>query len=82
MESFRKAARKETCFSLYLQKGKLFIQLFWLSNFTIVAIKGLFEKWSTLARKKFYDIPFQKLVFWVSLYPEFLEKKKQRNKKS
>ena len=78
MESFRKAARKETCFSLYLQKGKLFIQLFWLSNFTIVAIKGLFEKWSILASKKFYDIPFQKLVFWVSLYPEFLEEKKTK----
>ena len=78
MESFHKAARKETCFSLYLQKGKLFIQLFWLSNFTIVAIKGLFEKWSTLAPKKFYDIPFQKLVFWVSLYPEFLEEKKTK----
>ena len=25
--------------------------------------------------KKFYAIPFQKLVFLVSLYPEFLEKK-------
>ena len=30
--------------------------------------------------QKFYAIPFQKLVFLISLYPEFLEKN-QRNKK-
>ena len=41
---------------------------------------GLFEKWSTLDSKHFYAIPFQKFVFLVSLYPEFLEKK-NRNKK-
>ena len=31
---------------------------------------GLFEKYP----KSFYAIPSQKLVFLVSLYPEFLEK--------
>ena len=36
---------------------------------------GLSEKWSTLDPKHFYAIPFQKLVFLISLYPEFLEKK-------
>ena len=40
---------------------------------------GLFEKWLTLDPKIFYAIPFQKLAFLISLYPEFLEKK-QRNK--
>ena len=40
----------------------------------------MFEKWSTLDPKNVYAIPFQKLVFLVSLSPEFLEKK-QRNKK-
>ena len=40
----------------------------------------MFEKWSTLDPKHVYAIPFQKLVFLVSLSPEFLEKK-QRNKK-
>ena len=43
---------------------------------------GLFEKWSTLDPKKFYAIPFQKLLFLVSLYPEFLEKKNKEIKKS
>ena len=43
--------------------------------------KSLFEKWSTLDPKKFYAIPFQKLVFLVSLYPEFLEKKNKEIKK-
>ena len=33
----------------------------------------------TLDPKKFYAIPFQKLVFLISLYPESLEKN-QRNK--
>ena len=28
--------------------------------------------------KKFYAIPFQKLVFLISLYPEFLEKKPKK----
>ena len=44
-------------------------------------LQGLFEKWPTLDPKSFYAIPFQKLVFLISLYPEFLEKN-QRNKKS
>ena len=42
---------------------------------------GLFEKWSTLDPKHFYAIPFQKFVFLVSLYPEFLEKKNKEIKK-
>ena len=40
----------------------------------------LFEKWSRLDPKNSYGIPFQKLVFLISLYPDFLEKI-QRNKK-
>ena len=36
----------------------------------------------TLDPKKFYAIPFQKLVFLISLYPEFLEKKNKEIKKS
>ena len=43
---------------------------------------GLFEKWSTLDPKIFYAIPFQKLVFLISLYSEFLEKKSKEIKKS
>ena len=31
--------------------------------------------------QKFYAIPFQKLVFLISLYPEFLEKKNKEIKK-
>ena len=57
------------------QATKFFNNL--LSNF--IQIVGLFEKWSTLDPKYFYVIPFQKLVFLISLYPEFLEKN-QRNK--
>ena len=41
---------------------------------------GLFGEWSTLDPENFCAIPFQKLVFLISLYPEFLEKN-QRNKK-
>ena len=44
-----------------------FIKTIWLV--------GLSEKWSTLDPKNFYAITFQKLVFLVSLYPEFLGKK-------
>ena len=40
MESFHEATSKETCFSLYLEKGKFFIQLFWPLSFTIVAKKN------------------------------------------
>ena len=46
----------------------------------LFSVESLFEKWSTLDPKNFYAIPFQKLVFLISLYPEFLEKN-QRNKK-
>ena len=34
-------------------------------------IMGLFEEWSTLDPEHLYAIPFQKLVFLISLYPEF-----------
>ena len=37
-----------------------------------------FEKWSTFDQKKFYAIPFLKLVFLVSIYPQFLERKKTK----
>ena len=39
---------------------------------------GLVSKWSTLDPKGFHAIPFQKLVFLISLYPEFLEKKPKK----
>ena len=42
---------------------------------------GLFEKWSTLDPKNFYAIPFQKVVFLISLYPELLGKKNKEIKK-
>ena len=41
MESFGEESGKETCFSLYLEKGKLFIQLFWPLDLTMVAKKAL-----------------------------------------
>ena len=44
MESFGEATSKETCFSLYLEKGKLFIQLFWPLGFTMVAKKNYFPE--------------------------------------
>ena len=40
MESFGEASSKKTCFSLYLEKRKLFIQLFWPLGFTMVAKKN------------------------------------------
>ena len=40
MELFGEASRKETCFSLYLDKGKLHIQLIWPLGFTTVAKKN------------------------------------------
>ena len=48
--------------------------------FTMVASLYLllFEKWLTLDPKIFYAIPFQKLVFLISLYPGFLEKKTKK----
>ena len=42
MESFGEATSKETCFSLYPEKGKLFIQSFWPLGFTIVGKKNYF----------------------------------------
>ena len=42
---------------------------------------GLFEKWSTFDTRNVYASSFQKLVFLVYLYPKFLGKKNQRNKK-
>ena len=42
MESFGEESSKETCFSLYLEKGKLSIQLFWPLDFTMVAKKNYF----------------------------------------
>ena len=35
METFYEATSKKTCFSLYLKKRKLFIQLFWLLSFMV-----------------------------------------------
>ena len=59
MESFGEATSKETCFSLYLEKGKLFIQLFWLLSFTIVAKKNTFSVEFLLPWKKTW-----KKVMW------------------
>ena len=42
MESFGEATSKDTCFSLYLEKGKRFIQLFWSLGFTMVPKKNYF----------------------------------------
>ena len=39
MEHFCEATSKEAYFFLYLEKGKLFIQLFWPLSFTMVAKK-------------------------------------------
>ena len=36
MEYFGETTSKETCSSLYLEKGKLFIKLFWPLGFTMV----------------------------------------------
>ena len=47
----------------------------------VVKLVGLFDKWSKLDPKFFYAIPFQKLVFLISLYPEFLGKKNKEIKK-
>ena len=46
----------------------------------VVLLQGLFEKWSTLDPKNFHAIPFKKLVFLVSLYPEFSKKIKEIKK--
>ena len=52
MESFREAASNETCYSLYLRKRKLFIQLFWLLGFTVVVKKNTFSVEFLLPWKK------------------------------
>ena len=41
-------------------------------------LMGLFGKWSTLDLNHFNAIPYQKLVFLISLYPGFLEKKTKK----
>ena len=46
------SASNETCFSLYLWKGKFFIQLFWLLGFTVVAKKNTFSAEFSLPWKK------------------------------
>ena len=69
------------CFHYSRKKNLLFKFLGVLIGVLISWYTGLFQKWSTLDPNNFYAIPFQKLVFLVSLHPEFLEKKKQRNKK-
>ena len=53
----------------------LWISLFWNYNDHKM---GLFEKWSILGPKKFDAIPFQKLLFLISFYPEFSDGKKKR----
>ena len=52
MESFHEAARNDTGFSLYLRKGKLFIELFGLLIFTVVAKKNTFSEEFLLSWKK------------------------------
>ena len=42
-ESFCEATSKGTCFFLYLEKGKLFMQLLWLLSFTMVAKMNTFS---------------------------------------
>ena len=51
MESFGKATSKETCFFLYLEKGKLFIQLFWPLSFTMAARKTTFRRISVTIKE-------------------------------
>ena len=52
MESFSEAASKGTCFSLYLERWKLFIQLFWPLSFTMVVKKNTFSVEFRLPWKK------------------------------
>ena len=51
MESFGEASSKKTCFSLYMEKGKLFIQLFWPLGFTMLAKKNYFRRISVTMNK-------------------------------
>ena len=52
METFHEATSKKTSFSLYLEKSKLFIQLFWLLSFTMVARNNTFSVEFLLPWKK------------------------------
>ena len=56
------------------------VRIFWC-QINLTQERGLFDQWSTLDPKKFYAIPFPKLVFFISFYPEFLEKKNKEIKK-
>ena len=56
------------------------VRMFWC-QINLTQERGLFDKWSTLDPKNFYAIPFPKLVFFISFYPEFLEKKNKEIKK-
>ena len=51
MESFGEASSKKTCFFLYMEKGKLFIQLFWPLGFTMLAKKNYFRRISVTMNK-------------------------------
>ena len=54
-----------------------------MKNFvSLEPVMDLSGKWSTFdpLKKIFWAIPFQKLVFLVSSYPEFLEKNKEIKK--
>ena len=51
MESFGEATNKETCFSLYLEQGKLFMQLFRPLSFTMVAKRNTFGRISVTMNK-------------------------------
>ena len=52
METFYRATSEETCFSLYLEKERHFIQLFWLLSFTVVVKKNAFSVEFLLPWKK------------------------------
>ena len=56
-------------------------ELLLIARVTSCFLYGLLEKWSTLDPINFYAILFQKLVFLISLYREFLEKKNKEIKK-
>ena len=51
MESFGKATSKDNCFSLYQEKGKLFMQLFWPLSCTMVTQKTTFHRISVTMKK-------------------------------
>ena len=52
MGSFGETTSKEACFSLYVEKGKLFLQLFWTLRFTMVAKKNILSEEFLLPWKK------------------------------